>query len=106
MTNDPVQQIKEEEAKSSQKLETTSKKNHTLLDDHRIKKEKELESHKTDLRTKGQEALTKTKQDAMAEFKKITEDEDRNRSSLIGSATSKKDEAVKFITQTFEKHLT
>ena len=106
MSNDPVQQIKEEEAKSSQKLTEATKRNHTLLDDHRIQKEKELETHKDGLRAKGQESLEKAKQDAMAEFKKITEDEDRNRSSLIGSATSKKDETIKLITHAFEKHLT
>lgn len=105
MSNDPVQQIKEEESKSSQKLEESAKKNHTLLDDHRIKKEKELEDHKTELRTKGQESLEKAKQSAMAEFKKITENEDQSRSTLINSATSKKEEAVKFITQAFEKSL-
>jgi vacuolar-type H+-ATPase subunit H len=106
MSNDPVQQIKEEEAKASQKLEETAKRNHGSLDDHKIKKEKELENHKADLRAKGQESLEKAKQNAMAEFKKITEDEDRNRSAVISSASSKKDEAVKIITQAFEKHLT
>ncbi len=105
MTNDPVQQIKEEEAKSSQKLEETTTRNHTALDEHRIKKEKDLEERKVVLRTKGQESLAKAKQDAMAEFKKITENEDQTRSSLIGSATSKKDEVIKFVVQTFEKHL-
>lgn len=105
MTNDPVQQIKEEEAKSSQKLEETTKKNHTALDEHQIKKEKDLEERKVVLRTKGQESLAKAKQDAMAEFKKITENENQTRSSLIGSAATKKDEAIKFVVQTFEKHL-
>lgn len=105
MTNDPVQQIKEEEAKASQKLEESTKKNHTALDEHQIKKEKDLEERKGALRTKGQESLAKAKQDAMAEFKKISENEDRDRSTLIGSASSKKDEAVKFVVQAFEKHL-
>lgn len=106
MSNDPVQQIKEEEAKASQKLADAAKRNHASLEDHRIKKEKELTKHKEELRAKGQESLEKAKQSAMAEFKKITEDEDRNRSSVISSASSKKDEAVSFIIQAFEKHLT
>lgn len=106
MTNDPVQQIKEEEAKASQKLEAATSKNHSALDEHKIKKEKDLEERKGILRTKGQESLAKAKQDAMAEFKKISENEDQSRSSLIGSATSKKDEAIKFAVQAFEKHLT
>lgn len=105
MTNDPVQQIKEEEAKSSQKLEETTKKNHTALDEHKIKKEKDLEERKGILRTKGQESLANAKQHAMAEFKKITEQEDQSRSSLINSASSKKDETVKFVVQAFEKYL-
>lgn len=105
MSNDPVQQIKEEEAKASQKLDELSKKQHTDLEDYKMKKEKELEANKEDLRKKGQESLEKAKQDAMAEFKKITEDEDRNRSSLISSATSKKDEAVTLILKAFEAHL-
>lgn len=105
MSTDPVQQIKDEESKTSQKIEKLIKKNHQNLDDHRIKKERELEEYKDDLRKKGQESLEKAKQDAMGEFKKITEDEDRSRSSLISSATSKKDEAVKYITQAFEKNL-
>ncbi|MFC1647731.1 hypothetical protein ACFL10_01925 [Patescibacteria group bacterium] len=105
MSTDPVQQIKDEESKTSQKIDELTKINHQNLDDHRIKKEKELEDQKNNLRKKGQESLEKAKQDAMGEFKKITEEEDRNRSSLIGSATSKKDEAVKYIAQVFEKHL-
>ena len=105
MSTDPVQQIKDEESKTSQKIEELTKKNHQNLDNHRIKKERELEEYKDDLRKKGQESLEKAKQDAMGEFKKITEDEDRSRSSLISSATSKKDEAVKYITQAFEKNL-
>lgn len=106
MSNDPVQQIKEEEAKSSQKIEELTKKHHTELDEYRIKKEKELEQAKEDLREKGQESLAKAKQEAMTEFKKITEDEDRQRSTLISTATSKKDEAVNLIVQAFEKQLT
>jgi len=105
MSTDPVQQIKEQEAKSSQKIDDLTKKHHQDSDNHRIKKEKELEEHKGNLRKKGQESLESAKQDAMAEFKKITEDEDRNRSSLISSATSKKDEAVNFIVSAFEKQL-
>jgi vacuolar-type H+-ATPase subunit H len=106
MTNDPVQQIKEAEAKAGQKIEDLTKKHHTDLDEYRMKKEKELEETKENLRKKGQESLEKAKQEAMTQFKKITEDEDRNRSSIIGAASSKKDEAVKLITQTFEKELT
>lgn len=106
MSNDPVQQIKEAEAKASQKIVDLTKKHHTDLDEYRIKKEKELEESKENLRKKGQESLEKAKQEAMAEFKKITENEDHRRSSIISTASSKKDEAVKLITQAFEKQLT
>jgi len=106
MSNDPVQQIKEEEAKASQKIEEITGKNQSEVDEYRIKKEKELEEAKEDLREKGQESLAKAKQEAMTEFKRITEEEDRQRSALISSATSKKDEAVRLTVQEFEKQLT
>ncbi len=106
MTNDPVQQIKEAEAKASQKIADLNKRHHTDLEEYRIKKEKDLEESKESLRKKGQESLEKAKQEAMTEFKKITEDEDHRRSSLISAASSKKGEAVKLITQAFEKQLT
>jgi len=106
MSNDPVQAIKEEEAKASQKIDDLKTKNHKSLDEHRIGKEGELNNHKESLRKKGQESLEKAKQDAMTEFKKITEDEDRNRNSAISQAETRKEEAIKMIASAFEKHLT
>lgn len=106
MSNDPVQVIKDEEAKTSQKIEDLKTKNHKDLDEHRITKEGDLNNHKENLRKKGQESLEKAKQGAMSEFKKITEDEDRNRNSAISQAETRKEEAVKMIASAFEKHLT
>jgi vacuolar-type H+-ATPase subunit H len=105
MTNDPVQLIKDEEAKANKKLANLTQDNQKKLDENTIKKEKELEDHKESLRKEGQATLETAKQDAMKEFKKITEEEDQNRSSLISKAKSKNDDAVKKILTAFEKHL-
>ena len=105
MSNDPVQTIKDEEAKAEKQIAKSAQDNHKKLDERRIENEKKLEEYKEDLRKKGQASLETAKQGAMKKFKEITEEEDRNRTSLMGQAKAKKDEAVKQIVSYFEKHL-
>ncbi|MBU1446400.1 hypothetical protein KKD70_04010, partial [Patescibacteria group bacterium] len=64
-----------------------------------------LEYYKVDLRKKGQDTLNAAKEEAMKTFKKITEDEDRKRGSIMSQANSNKESGVKLITSYFEKHL-
>ena len=105
MTTDPVQTIKDQEAKAKQQIAALSKENHEKFENKTIELEKNLEETKETLRKEGQASLQTAKQDAMTAFKKITDQEDGNRSSLISQATSKKDDAVKTVVSSFEKHL-
>lgn len=105
MTNDPVQTIKDEEASAKKQIANFSQDNKAKRDDHRIKKEKELEQYKEELQKKGQESIEQAKQDAKKKFKDISEEEERNRSSVVSQAESKKSEAAKHIVSYFENHL-
>ena len=105
MTNDPVQTIKDEEAKAKKQIAKFAHDDHEKLGNNRIEKEKKFEEYKDELRKKGQASLETAKQNAMKKFKEITEEEERSRSSVMGQAKGKKDEAVKQIVSHFEKHL-
>jgi vacuolar-type H+-ATPase subunit H len=105
MNTDPVQTIKDQEAKAEQQIAALSQENHQKFDDKTIELEKNLEETKNTLRKEGQASLQTAKQDAMSVFKKITDSEDSNRSSLISQATSKKDDAATNVVSSFEKYL-
>ena len=105
MNTDPVQTIKDQEAKAKKQIEALETENQQKFEEALIKMEKDLEEYKDTLRKEGQASLQTAKQNAMTAFKKITEAEDLNRSSLISQATSKKDDAIKKVISSFEKHL-
>jgi vacuolar-type H+-ATPase subunit H len=105
MTNDPVQTIKDEEALGKKQIADFTQDNKKKRDDHKIKKEEELKQYKEELQKKGQDSLEQAKQDAKKKFKEISEDEERNRNSVVSQAESKKSEAVKCVVSFFEKHL-
>lgn len=105
MNTDPVQLIKDQEAKADEQLAALSQENLKKIEEETMKAEKDLEDYKENLRKEGQASLQTAKQEAMNAFKTITDNEDRNRSSLISQATSKKDDAVKSVVSSFEKYL-
>lgn len=105
MNTDPVQTIKDNEAKAEEQIASVSKENLKKYEEEMMKAEKDLEEYKDTLRKEGQASLQTAKQDAMTAFKKITDSQDSNRSSLISQATSKKDDAVKQVVSSFEKYL-
>ncbi len=105
MNTDPVQTIKDYEAKAQEQIAALSQENHNKFEEETMKSEKELEEYKSSLRKEGQASLQTAKQEAMNSFKKITDSEDASRSSLISQATSKKDESAKKIVSSFEKYL-
>lgn len=105
MNTDPVQTIKDNEAKAEEQIASVSEKNLKKYEEEMMKSEKELEEYKNTLRKEGQASLQTAKQDAMTAFKKITDSQDQSRSSLISQATSKKDDAVKQVVSSFEKYL-
>ncbi|MBN1494919.1 hypothetical protein JW911_04260 [Candidatus Peregrinibacteria bacterium] len=105
MSNDPVQVIKNEEAASRGTIEQRAADNTKKIQEYRLKKEKNLEDHKQDLRKKGQADLETAKQEAMKKYKEIAEAEERKKQSLIQQAESRQTEAVKKITAVFEQYI-
>lgn len=105
MNSDPVQQIKKEEENSHKKIAKTREENHKKLEDKKIDKEKDLQIYKDSLSEGGRAELEEAKQKGMNEFKKITQEEEQKRSSIISHAKTNKDSAVKKVVTFFEKHL-
>ncbi|MBD3156993.1 hypothetical protein GF369_04175 [Candidatus Peregrinibacteria bacterium] len=105
MNADPVTTIKDQEAKAEEQITALKQENHKKFEEETMQREKDLESYKDTLRKEGQAALQTAKQEAMSAFKKITDDEDSRRTSLISQATSKKDDATKEVVASFKKHV-
>jgi vacuolar-type H+-ATPase subunit H len=105
MNTDPVQTIKEHEAKAQEQIDALSQENNKKLEEKTIELGKNLEEYKETLRKEGQASLQTAKQEAMNAFKKITDSEDRDRSSLISQASSKKPETIKHVVSSFDKYL-
>lgn len=105
MTTDPVQTIKDEESKAQQKVQSVKAENLTKIEDHTMKKEKELEDFNSGLRLKGQASLEEAKKNAMNTFKEITDNQERNKNTIISQAQGKKDDAVKHVVTAFENFL-
>ncbi len=105
MNTDPVKTIKDKEAKAEEQIAALKQENHKKFEEETIQREKDLEAYKDTLRKEGQASLQAAKQEAMSAFKKITDEEDSRRTSLISQATSKKDNAAKEVFASFKKHI-
>ncbi|MCD6109505.1 hypothetical protein J7J83_01995 [bacterium] len=105
MNTDPVQTIKDQEAKAEEQLKALAQENIEKIEEKTMMFEKELEEYKNTLRREGQASLQTAKQEAMNAFKRITDSQSSSRSSLISQATSKKDDAIKQVVSSFQKHL-
>lgn len=105
MFTDPIQTIKDEEQKAARGVDELLKTNRNRLEEHRIKKERDLEQYKEELREKGQASLEKAKQEAMNRFKEISSEEESERVSVINRAQSKRNEATEKIVSFFEKNI-
>jgi len=105
MNTDPVQTIKDREAKVAEQIEALTRDNKGKFEEKIITSEKDLEEYKNSLRKEGQASLQAAKQEAMNAFKQIADSENLKRSSLISQATSKKDDAIKQVVSSFKKHL-
>lgn len=105
MNTDPVQTIKDQEAKDEEQLKALAQENVEKTDEKIMALEKELEEYKNSLRREGQASLQTAKKEAMDAFKRITDSQSSSRSSLISQATSRKDDAIKQVVSSFQKHL-